>query len=147
MAGHFRNCNIWKLTGLSHTVGSPCSALCYVASGLKRLRFDQCVFNDVQLRVAAKASKYRERNFKMREWVQLQEGRAGFIDYESLSLMDNAPPTTAHDKHYMCYVTWPQAQPYPIRLNPSLRTIHTTGHALKLHECWAIFCANSSNTQ
>lgn len=61
-----------------------------------------------ELRVADRAKKYRERNFKMREWVQLQEGRAGFIDYESLSLMDNAPPTTAHDKHYMCYVTWPQ---------------------------------------
>lgn len=55
-----------------------------------------------------RAKKYRERNFRMREWVQRQEGRAGFIDYESLSLTPGAPPTTVHDKHYMCYVTWPQ---------------------------------------
>mmetsp|Transcript_3550 Transcript_3550/g.10331 ORF Transcript_3550/g.10331 Transcript_3550/m.10331 type:complete len:816 (-) Transcript_3550:2377-4824(-) len=61
-----------------------------------------------EIRVPERAKKYRERNFRMREWVQRQEGRAGFIDYESLSLTPGAPPTTVHDKHYMCYVTWPQ---------------------------------------
>ena len=66
------------------------------------------VSSAVQIRVPDRAKKYRERNFRMREWVQLQEGRAGFIDYESLSLTPGAPPTTVHDKHYMCYVTWPQ---------------------------------------
>jgi len=31
---------------------------------------------------------------------------------QALSLSKGAPPTTANDKHYQCYTTWPRNDEY-----------------------------------
>ena len=36
----------------------------------------------------------------------------GLMISQALSLSVGAPPTTANDKHYQCYTTWPRDDEY-----------------------------------
>ncbi len=51
-----------------------------------------------QVRVPERAAKYRVRNAKMRAWVEAHPGKAGYIDFESLTLTPGGPPNTKNDK-------------------------------------------------